>query len=384
MGVSKLRKKLTVTITIVLILSMSVVSFASDFVNASNWAIRELERANSDGFITEKVAKDFSQNITREEFCEIAVILYDRLGGNQNLETYNPFTDTTNPNVIKAFNAGIINGVGNNRFAPEENLTREQLCVMIIRAMEAAGIVFGDDDNYTFQKNYTDENLISGWAYGYAQKMNDFKIMNGTGDKLEPKAPLIREQAVIMLERTYLREFEIEENALTGYLGNSKNVVIPSGVIRIDSEVFHNNEIIKSVYIPSSVEDIGYAAFREMDNLESVTFNEGLKVIGEASFELCVNLESIEIPNTVEKIEFMAFQDCEALKEVTIPSSVRFMKEQVFYSCESLQKVVFEDSNNIEILDDVFSECPNVTIVCEKGSVVDSYAQERGISVLYK
>lgn len=379
-----MRKKLIAIITIVFTMSMAVVSFAVDFTNASSWAIPELERANDDGFITEKVFKDFSQKITREEFCEIAVILYDRLGGNQNLETYNPFTDTTNPEVIKAFSAGIINGVGDNRFAPEDNLTREQLCVMIIRAMEAAGIVFGDDDNYTFQKNYTDENLISDWAYGHVQKLNDFKIMNGTGDKLEPKAPLTREQAVIILERTYLREFEIEKNVLIGYLGNSKDVVIPSGVIRIDSEVFHNNEIIKSVIIPKSVEEIGYAAFREMDNLESVTLNEGLRVIGEASFELCENLESIEIPNTVEKIEFMAFQDCESLKEVTIPSSVRFINEQVFYSCESLEKVVFEDSNNIEILDDVFSDCSNVTIVCEKSSVVDSYAQERGIPVSYK
>lgn len=378
-----MKKILSIVLCLILLISMSVTVLAESFNGASDWAIIELERANNDSFITDKISDDFSKNITREEFCEIAVILYDRLGGNQNLEDYNPFTDTNNPNVIKAFNAEIITGVGNNVFAPNNNLTREQLCVMIIRAMMSAGIKFGDDKQYTFQKNYADEDEVSSWAYSQVTIMNDFKIMNGSGDKLDPKSSLSREQAVVMLERTYLREFEIEENILVGYLGNSKEVVVPSGVLKIGDDVFRKNDFVENIILSSSINEIGYASFNDMENLKSITLNEGLKIIGEASFEQCEQLNNVILPNTVETISFMAFQDCFEFTEITIPSSVNYIDDQGFYRCEKLAKVTFED--DVEYIgDSAFEECTNVTFICKSDTNVESYALEHNIKIIYK
>ncbi len=89
-------------------------------------------------------------------------------------------------------------------------------------------------------------------------------------------ANITREQAVIMLERTYLREFEIEGNVLMSYLGNSVDVVISNGVINIGESVFHGNSFIKTVMIPQSTVDTGYYSFRMMENLE-----HGIKVMYE-------------------------------------------------------------------------------------------------------
>lgn len=50
------------------------------------------------------------------------------------------FTDTTDKNVLAANALGIINGVGNNRFAPDSVLTTEQSIVMAQRALEALSI----------------------------------------------------------------------------------------------------------------------------------------------------------------------------------------------------------------------------------------------------
>lgn len=378
-----MKKTLSLIICLALLVGTCSTVFATNFNGASGWAIPELERANTDGFITQKIANNMSANITREEFCEIAVILYDKIGGTQELENHNPFTDTINPYVIKAYNAGIIQGVSQELFAPNDNLTREQLCVMLIRAMKVAGIILENDCAYSFQKTYQDENDISTWAYIQVLIMNDFKIMNGSGDSLNPKLSITREQAVLMLERTYLREFEIEENILTGYLGNSVDVVIPNGVISIGNNVFHDNAFAKTVMIPQSTVDIGCASFRMMKNLENVYFKEGLKTIGEASFELCENLNNVTLPNSLETISYMAFQDCLSFTKITIPSSVNYIDDQAFYRCENLKTVTFE--GDVEFISETaFEECYNVTFVCGSATNVESYALQHGMQVTYK
>lgn len=378
-----IKKVVALGVCLMMVLTMTTGVLASSYKNASGWAIVELERADNDGFITDTIRQDFSKNITREEFCEIAVIMYDRLGGKQNLETYNPFTDTTNPQVVKAFNAGIINGVGNNLFAPDDNLTREQLCVMIVRAMVAAGIVLGEEDAYSYQKTYQDQNSISSWATLHVLIMNDMKIMNGTGDMLEPGGSLTREQAVIMLERTYLRDFTIKDNVLITYLGNAADVLIPSGVIEIGEDVFHDSTIVTSVTLPSSITKIGYSSFKNMANFETITLNEGLTTIGEAAFELSEKLQNVTLPSTLESIEFMAFQDCLSFTEITIPSGVSLIDDQAFYRCENLKKVTFE--GDVETIGETaFELVTDVVFVCEEGSNVDTYAQANGITVQYK
>lgn len=378
-----MKRVLSIVLSIVLVFGMGVNAESDTYKGASGWAIAELTMADADGFITEKISQDFSAGITREEFCEIAVVLYDRLGGPKVTETYNPFTDTTNPTVIKAFNAEIITGMGDNKFEPDLKLTREQLCVMIIRAMKSAGIVFGDDNSYAFQQSYADENEISGWAYSHVMIMNDMKIINGAENKLNPKSTLTREQAVIMLERTFLREFEIEDNVLVAYLGNAADVVIPGNVKAIGEDVFHENNFIQSITIPSSVETIGYASFRNMENLTSISFAEGLLSVGEAAFEQCEQLTNVTLPDTLTTIEFMAFQDCFEFTEIVIPASVELIDEQAFYRCEKLGNVIFEGDVAV-IESSAFEECTNVVFVCKEGSNVDSFAKENGITVRYQ
>lgn len=379
-----LKRVLIVVTVIASLIGTNLLSMANEeYPNASDWAIAELSRAEADGFITDNINDDFRRNITREEFCEIAVILYDRLGGNQELEESNPFTDTTNPIVIKAYHAGIIEGVGNNLFAPEKNITRQELCVMIIRAMKQSGIVFGADSAYTFQKDYKDIDSVANWAYTQVRIMNDFKIMNGAGDYLLPLSPLTVEQAIIMLERAYLRDFTIEELTLIAYTGNSSEIKVPEGIEIIDDAVFYGNNFLTTIELPLSTRTIGYTAFKEMLNLETIILNEGLITIGEAAFELSPNFESIKLPSTLTTIEFMGFQDCESLGEINLPASLTTLGDQAFYSCESLGRVVF-NNNTVAIGDSAFDECPNVVFVCESGSTAHNYALENDINVELK
>ena len=50
------------------------------------------------------------------------------------------FTDTTDKNVLAANALGIINGVGNNRFDPNGTFTRAQIAAILNRTAEVLGV----------------------------------------------------------------------------------------------------------------------------------------------------------------------------------------------------------------------------------------------------
>ncbi len=168
---------------------------------ASGWAKDEIKKAIDEGFYTKKMMEqDFKSYSTREEFAELVIVMFEKLGGKSNTGN-NPFTDTSNPSVVKAYNAGIIKGVSADKFAPDKYLTREQLCVLIMRALNASGKSY--EFKSQFQKNYDDIAEISPWAKDSVEILNGYKIINGNGAKLSPKGKVTREVAVLMLYRAY-------------------------------------------------------------------------------------------------------------------------------------------------------------------------------------
>ena len=168
---------------------------------ASNWAKETIEKSINAGLKTEKMMNsNFKESATREEFCELIVKMYEKLGGTANANN-NPFIDTNNQEVLKAYNAGIISGTSATTFSPNSSLTREQLCVMLIRAIDASGKRY--ELSTPFQKEYNDMDEISSWAKGSVKILNGYKIINGNGADLDPKGIVTKEMAVIMLYKAY-------------------------------------------------------------------------------------------------------------------------------------------------------------------------------------
>ncbi len=169
---------------------------------ASTWAVDEINKAVDIGLKTDAMTNgDYRTFATREDFAEIIMTFYDQLGGPTIQSTENNFLDTTNPEIIRAKNAGIINGVNDTTFSPNAYLTREQLCVMILRALDATNKTYLTHDQ--FQKNYTDQDMISSWAKNSVMIINRYEIMNGSGDRLDPQGTVTKEMAMLMLYRAY-------------------------------------------------------------------------------------------------------------------------------------------------------------------------------------
>ena len=116
-------------VTLLFITIFSVKSYAIG--NMSNWAVSEISEAKEMGLIENDLQWDYQGNITRKEFAKLMVSLYEILKGEVLLQRQTPFFDIDDDYVSTAYALGLIKGVGNNRFAPKQDITREEMAVMM-------------------------------------------------------------------------------------------------------------------------------------------------------------------------------------------------------------------------------------------------------------
>ena len=139
--------------------------------------------------------------ITREELCEVIMKLYEKSIGEAEFTDMSAFTDTQNPEVFKAYELGIVNGVGDNKFAPKELTNREQVATMLHRAVKA----IRPDADFSTEgaESFKDENLISPWAIESVKFMNKNGLILGSDGYVNPKGTTTREQAVLIVVRIF-------------------------------------------------------------------------------------------------------------------------------------------------------------------------------------
>lgn len=173
----------------------------SYYQNASSWAFEELDRAVELRLISDNIRDDMKKEITREEFSEVAVRLYELLTDNTVSINGQFFTDTTNQAVLKAAKLGIVKGIGEGKFVPNNPVTRQEIAVMLRRTLS---VVYPKMDFSYGQLQPTIESNIANWAVEDVNFMRYKEILKGDQAGLvNPIGHTTREQAVIMALRTY-------------------------------------------------------------------------------------------------------------------------------------------------------------------------------------
>ena len=129
--------------------------------------------------------------VTRGAF----VTILGRLAGVDTAEyTDEPFNDVRagswyGPYVAWAAEAGITLGYDDGSFRPNENISREQLAVMLQRYLSACGYELTGEE----QEGFADETAVSPWALEAVRRMRDAGLMNGRGEnRFEPKGTATR------------------------------------------------------------------------------------------------------------------------------------------------------------------------------------------------
>ena len=154
----------------------------------------------------------------------VAQVLYN-LAGQPAVEGENPFVDVAADAwyadaVIWAAETGLTTGVKADRFAPNDQVTREQLVTFICRYADWAGVDLpqGDGD----LSRYEDADQISAWAKDFVVRALEAGIINGKTDTtLVPGGYATRAELAAMLHR-----------CCGSMLGNEMNIIpLPSGPV---------------------------------------------------------------------------------------------------------------------------------------------------------
>lgn len=163
----------------------------SDIGNVA-WAEESIEYLAKKGVISGKGDGKYYPNdlVTREELVKIIVEAFDVMADG-NVDFSDVAKDSWSYGYIaKAYNAGIINGVGENAFSPKSNITRQDMAVIIYRVAKERGITGAT------RSGFDDNADIADYAKDAVGVLYNAGIINGTGNnKYSPLDPVTRAQA---------------------------------------------------------------------------------------------------------------------------------------------------------------------------------------------
>jgi hypothetical protein len=131
----------------------------------------------------------------------LAEALY-RLDGSPAVMDKSPFSDASAASVIWANGSGIVNGTGDG-FAPDADISREQLVVMLYRYAKWAvdsGQWLVDGGTGTLSK-FPDADDISDWASDAVIWAVDVGLIQGRDDGLAPQGTATRAEVATILMR---------------------------------------------------------------------------------------------------------------------------------------------------------------------------------------
>jgi len=170
----------------------------------SHWA-REAIRELASKYIIEGVSSAAfapNANITRAQF---ATLLARSLGLQGDAGAAAGYRDVSTsgklaPYIGAATKAGIIGGFEDRTFRPNESITREQMAIMLVRAMDYAGYAVTADP--AALNRFKDRNQIGRYAVtGVAKAVTSGIVQGMTSTTFDPKGTATRAQAAAMLKR---------------------------------------------------------------------------------------------------------------------------------------------------------------------------------------
>lgn len=170
-----------------------------------HWAEQHIERMASKLLVKGVTDNQFrpQSSITRAEFA----VLLQRALGLRSEEAASSLTDITTGDwyagaVNAVFKAGIVTGFEDGTFRPHALITREQMSVMMMRAIAFANPNVVMDQTRSVLNPFHDVQQINPWALDAAATMVNAGIITGRQDQtFAPAANATRAETVVMLSR---------------------------------------------------------------------------------------------------------------------------------------------------------------------------------------
>ena len=171
-------------------------------VDSSEWFYDNVMYVYENGLMNGTASDSFCPNsgMTRSMFVTVLYRLSGDTGSYTGYFTDIPSGEWYENAVAWAVKNGIAGGVGDNKFAPDMGISREQLAVVLYRYAKYKGydVSVGKDTNIL---SYKDALSISDYACSALQWACGAGIMNGDNGYLNPNGPASRAQVAAMLQR---------------------------------------------------------------------------------------------------------------------------------------------------------------------------------------
>jgi parallel beta-helix repeat protein len=172
---------------------------------AEHWARTEVEALAAKRIVQGSGQQMFhpDESLTR---AELAALLVRTLGlsGSEIHAGSGAFTDINGKewytrDVKAAAEAGIVTGYEDGTFRPQAGITRQELAVMLHRAIGFAG---AREQSLVLEKNFLDDQVIAPWAQESVAAAASYKLMDGISEgRFAPEAPATRAESAVVLFR---------------------------------------------------------------------------------------------------------------------------------------------------------------------------------------
>lgn len=174
----------------------------------SIWAKEDVSEAWDRRLVPTQLNTQYQLAVTREQFSEMAVQLYEVLTGQKAAAPgSNPFRDMNNVRVLQAYELGIVQGTSKTTFSPKRNVTREQLALMIYNTLKKAGLaakLAGEQDTVPL---FADSRQMASWSRDAVNSLTGNQLLKGSSYKdhiwFLPKTTTTREQSIVLVNRIY-------------------------------------------------------------------------------------------------------------------------------------------------------------------------------------
>ena len=101
------------------------------------------------------------------------------------------------PGLATARNTGIVGGIGDNRYAPRNTITRQDMMVITYRALQKLNVGFGIYDE---PKN-EDFNVVAPYARDAVTSLIGAGLVNGKNNLIAPTDYTTRAEVAVLIKR---------------------------------------------------------------------------------------------------------------------------------------------------------------------------------------
>jgi len=257
---------------------------------ASDYMAGEVQRAQALGLIPDALDDaDFRQPVTRAEFASLLVLMCETYTGVSAAPlNSNPFTDSDDPYVLKAYNLGLMQGTNEEGtlFSPDDMLDRETVVFMLYRAVNLIAPL--SDYAVRVSPVIPDQDRISPFAAHAVNYMYSRYVVFG-GDGLFMPRPVTdaekasnygiatREQCVALVKRLWDKLPEIE-NSRFSYEDKAAEILTYAIDEPREGEEMDRDELIAILRQYSR-------RIRWADNMTTVHFTGDFRKTGDGDWE---------------------------------------------------------------------------------------------------